>query len=165
MAASTSESSMQPRTLRIIGIMIIAAVVIVSVVALGFRGPGGGNTMSPTQTLNIVNGLVTVNAGDYEYFQFVVPVGASNVHVEGSFTASGTWGNDIEVLIVDSMDFVNWQNGYQASTYYNSGQLSNSSFDVPRPSVSRAYYLVYSNTFSIMSNKNVNTQANLSYIS
>jgi hypothetical protein len=145
--------------------VVVVIIVLGSVLVLGFRGlGGGGGVIQSTHTVNIVNDLITVNANEYEYYPFYVPSGATNVQVQGSFTASGGSVNDIEVLIMGSTDFVNWQNGNQASAYYDSGQLTTSSFDALLPSGQRTYYLVYSNTFSI-SQKNVNTQANLSYTS
>jgi hypothetical protein len=157
----------QSHALRNVGIMVIVGIIVLGVVlVLGFYGTGGGGGIFPsTHTVNIVNGLITVNGLGYEYYPFYVPSGATNVYVQGSFTASGGFGNDIEVLVMDSTDFINWQNGHQASAYYDSGQLTTSSFDVPLPSGPGTYYLVYSNTFSIISQKNVNTQANLSYTS
>ena len=147
-------------------VIVVGIIVLGSVLVLGFRGlGGGGGIIQSTHTVNIVNGLITVNANEYEYYPFYVPSGAINVHVQGSFTASGGLGNDKAVLIMDSTDFINWQNGHQASAYYDSGRLTTSSFDVPLPSGPGTYYLVYSNTFSIISQKNVNTQANLSYMS
>ena len=169
MAASTAGTSAPPKQsqLRTIGIItVVVIIVLASVVVLVFHGSGGGGGIFPsTHTVNIVNGLITVNAGYYEYYQVYVPSGATNVQIQGSFTASGGSGNDIVVLIMDSTNFINWQNGHQASAYYNSGELTTSSFDVPLPSGSGSYYLVYSNTFSVLSQKNVNTQANLSYTS
>jgi hypothetical protein len=157
----------QSHVLRYVGIMVIVvSIVLGSVLVLGFHGTGGGGGILPsTHTVSIVNGLITVNAGEYEYYQFYVPPGATNVHVRGSFTASGGSGNDIAVLIMDSTEFSNWQNGHQAGAYYDTSQLTTSSFDVPLPSGSGTYVLVYSNTFSFISQKNVNTQANLSYTS
>jgi hypothetical protein len=157
----------QPHVLRNVGIIVIVGIIVLgSVLVLSFHGTGGGGgTLPSTHTVNIVNGLITVNANSYEYYQFNVPPGATNVQVQGSFTASGGLGNDIAVLIMDSTDFINWQNGHQTSAYYSSGQLTTSNFDVSLPSGSGTYYLVYSNTFSIISQKNVNTQANLGYMS
>jgi hypothetical protein len=166
MITATSASPGQPHTLRIIEIIAIVALILVPLVVLGFHGSRGGNSViQSTQTVNIVNSLITVDAGDYEYYQFTVPPGAANVRVQGSFTASGGAGNDIIVLIMDLTEFFNWQNGHQAGAYYDSGELTTSNFDVHLPSGSGTYCLVYSNTFSIMNQKNVNTEANLSYTS
>jgi type II secretory pathway pseudopilin PulG len=155
----------QSHAVRNLGLMVIVIIIVLmSVLVLGFRGSrGAGDVTQSTQTFNIVNSLITVNAGDYEYYQLYVPSGATNVQVQGSFTASGGFGNNIEVLIMDTTDFINWQTGHQANAYYDSGQLTTSNFDVHLPSGSATWYLVYSNTFSFNSQKNVNTQANLSY--
>jgi hypothetical protein len=111
---------------------------------------------------NLVNGLLTVNAGSYEYYSFTVPSGASDIQVSGSFTASGGSGNDIRIYILDSTSFVNWKNGHSVSTYYNSGQMTTGTITATLPS-GGTYYLVYDNTFSWFSQKNVNTWATLSY--
>jgi hypothetical protein len=162
MATSASASPSQPNRLGIIA--IVAVIVLASVVVLGFHGSTGGGIQS-TQTVNIVNGLITVDAGDYEYYQFTVPPGATNVETHGSFTVSGGSGNDIVVLIMDLIEFFNWQNEHQTGAYYDSDQLTASNFDVLLPSGSGTYCLVYSNTFSIMNQKSVNTEANLTYTS
>ena len=111
---------------------------------------------------NLVNGLLTINGGSYQYYQFTVPSGASGIQVTGTFTASGGSGNDIKVFVLDSTSFVNWKNGHTVSTYYNSGQLTTGTISATLPS-GGTYYLVYDNTFSVFSQKNVNTQATLSY--
>jgi hypothetical protein len=111
---------------------------------------------------NIVNGLITVQAGWYNNYEFTLPAGAGNIHVAGTFTATGGSGNDIIVSIMDRTNFVNWSNGHQATAFYNSGQLSTGSFDV-RLSSDTTYDLVYANTFSTLASKNVRTTANLFY--
>lgn len=89
---------------------------------------------------------------------------ALNLQLSGTFTASRSSGNDIIVLVMDATDYVNWENEHQASTYYyDSGRITTGGFNVILPS-SGTYYLVYSNQFSIISTKNVNTQANLAYM-
>ena len=146
----------------IVVILVGAYLALVTASSLSSGGSGGG-IIPTTHTVNIVNGVATVNAGHYQSYQINVPSGATNVQVQGSFTASGGSGNDIIVLLMDSTSYTNWQNGHQVTPYYNSGQLTTSNFDVTLPSGSGTYYLVYSNTFSTFSQKNVNTQANLSY--
>jgi len=146
-------------------ILIVVLVVAILAVIGSMGGSGGGSGILPQQhTENIVNGLVTVNAGNYEYYQFSVPSGASAVSVSGSFTASGGSGNDIIVYVMDYTNFVNWQNGHSASAYYNSGQVTTETISTSLPA-GATYYLVYSNTFSILSSKNVQTTVNLVYTS
>ncbi len=137
------------------GIMVVQKSTVMSVTYSTTETPQSSSN-------NIVNGLITVSPGNYEYYQVSVPAGAYNVQLSGTFTASGGSGNDIIVSVMDQTDFVNWQNGHQASTYYDSGQVTTDSFSVTLPA-GAIYYLVYSNEFSIISTKNVNTQANLSY--
>jgi len=110
---------------------------------------------------NVVNGTITVSKGNYEYYPIIVSGDEHNAQLSGSFIASGGSGNDIIVLIMDQTSFINWQNGHQASDYYNSGQTTTGAFSVAL--TSGTYYLVYSNAFSIISSKNVNTQASLDY--
>jgi zinc-ribbon domain len=126
---------------------------------------GGGNGIfQTTHTTNIVNGLVTVNAGTYETYTFTVPSGASNVQVSGSFTASGGSGNDVRIFILAQSDFVNWANGHSSQCYYQSGQTSTGTISASLPT-SGTYVLVYDNTFSVFSQKNVNTEVDVSYLS
>ena len=124
-------------------------------------------TSSTTQTStsvssNVVNGQISVSAGQSEDYQITVPDGASNAQLTGNFQASGGSGNDIIVMVMDQTDFVNWQNGHQVSTLYNSGQLTTASVSASLPG-SGTYYLVYSNAFSTFSSKSVNTQVNLTF--
>jgi hypothetical protein len=119
-------------------------------------------TVESAVSNNIVNAVVTVGARTYESYQINVPDGATGITVTGSFTASGGSGNDIEVFVLDSIDYTNWVNGHQVSAYYDSGQVTTNTLNVQLPG-SGTYYLVYSNTFSLLSSKDVNTQVNLNY--
>lgn len=175
MSAPAQSSSHTARNLGI-GILVLLIVVAGAYVALSSAGVSvvqvktvtiTSVTSSTTQTstpvsINIVNGEISVSAGQYEDYQITVPAGANSAQLSGSFTASGGSGNDIIVLVMDQTDFVNWQNGHQASTLYNSGQLTTASISASL-SESGTYYLVYSNSFSTFSSKSVNTSADLTY--
>jgi hypothetical protein len=148
---------------------LIIAIIVIVVVVVGVLGAiaaiGFFNTVSTattSHTNNIVNGLVTVPAGSYEYYQFSVPSGATLVTVSGPFTASGGSGNDIDVFVVDQTNFVNWQNGHSATSYYDSGQVTTGTVNANLPG-SGTYYLVYNNSFSAASSKNVQTTVDLTY--
>ena len=169
-APTVGKSSHTGRNMAI-GIIVALFLVIIVFAAISAmnsansNGSGNGlNILPTTHTTNIVNGLVTVNANSYEEYTFTIPSGASSIQVSGSFTASGGSGNDIKVLIVDQSDFVNWENGHTCQCYYQSGQETTGSISASLPS-SGTYVLVYDNTFSLFSQKNVNTQVNLSYVS
>ena len=150
----------------VIAIVIIVVVIVAAVAAVGsiffFTAINRSSMLRQIQSQNIVNGLITVQAGSYNYYAFTVPAGAANIHVVGTFTATGGGGNDIVVYIMDQTDFVNWSNRHQSTAYYNSGQLTTESFDIDLgPGIS--YDLVYSNIFSAFTSKNVQTTANLFY--
>lgn len=104
----------------------------------------------------VVNGPIVVNPG-----QFVSFVGGNRYYdsrISGSFRARGGSGNDIVVLILDADAYENWINGHGSSSgcYYNSGKVTVGRFDVNVPP--GFYRIVYSNGFSSVSNKVVETQ-------
>ena len=145
-----------------IGIGIGVAVVIVALLVIG-SSVGSQHGIVPTQhTMNIVNSMIRVEPGQYNYYQFSAPAGSSGVTVSGTFTAGGGSGNDIKVLILDEQNFINYRNGHQANVFYSSGQetVGNINADVP---TGQTLYLVYDNTFSVVSGKEVTTNVNLTY--
>jgi hypothetical protein len=139
---------------------LIIGLLIVSVVFVA-----GCTSTTPgykTVTSNIVNGLITVDAGGYNTYQFSVPDNAIGATISGSFLASGGSGNDIEVFVMSTTDFINWKNGHQSNVYYQSGKMTTQSISASLPSGS-SLYLVYSNTFSTVTKKNVQTKVDLTY--
>jgi len=113
-------------------------------------------------TGDIVRGPVTVNAGSYVYYQFTVPPRAINIAVFVSWLISGDGSDDIMVYIMDSTNFVNWQNGRGANAIINSVQGTRDVIGGALPS-GGTYFLVLDNTFSITSQKNVIIGATLTY--
>jgi len=98
--------------------LIIAIVIIVVIVGAVIAGALLLAVFTPTslttqRSANIVNGLITVQPSQYNYYPLTIPSGASSVVVSGSFTASGGGGNDIEVLVMDETNYINWSNGHQ----------------------------------------------------
>jgi len=154
-------------------VVVIVAIVLVAVIGsvflLGFYTPinigstSSSNHSVPTQRAsNIVHGVITVPAGSYTSYTVDLPTGSFNVIVSGSFTASGGSGNDIQVFIMDKVNFDNWLNGHQYYAPYNSGQTTTGSINAALPG-GVAYYLVYSNRFSTVSSKSIDTNVNVSY--
>jgi hypothetical protein len=99
----------------------------------------------------------------YNYFQLVVPAGASGAHLEGNFTARGGSGNDVQVYLLPENDFVNWQNRHGARSYYSSGRVMVGSFNVNLPNTAGNYYLIFDNRFSMLSPKTVQVNGALTY--
>ncbi len=120
-----------------------------------------GCVSSPVyETINqkIVDSVIPVNSKSYVYYQFSVPSQAS---ISGDFTAYGGSGNDIQVIILDETAYINWINDHSVSTYYNSGQMTTGRITANVPQ--GKYFLIYSNKFSTLSNKNVKTKVDVSY--
>lgn len=63
---------------------------------------------------------------------------------------------------MDYTDYVNWQNGHNATAYYTSGKETTGTISAILPG-GATYYLVYDNQFSTFSQKDVNTQVNVAY--
>lgn len=93
---------------------------------------------------------MTLNPGKFWFRPIFI---SESKAFSGRFRAKGGSGNDVEVYILDPDGFENFRNGNSARTYYNSGRKTVESFNVTLPTGN--YYLVVSNTFSIISTKNV----------
>ena len=60
------------------------------------------------------------------------------------------------------LPITNWQNGHQVNAYFTSGQLTTGSINADVPT-GQTLYLIYDNTFSTFTDKNVTTKADLVY--
>jgi len=109
------------------------------------------------------NSALTVDPVEYAFFDLVVPAGATGVHLQGNFTASGGSGNDTEAHVFSDTDFANWKNGHESKTYYSSGRVTVGNFNVDLPDGAGTYDLVFDNRFSLLSKKTVSFTATLSY--
>lgn len=101
----------------------------------------------------IVDSVYRVPAGNYYYIPITL---TCNARVQGGFSASATLGDDIIVYVFDENQFEQYQNNRSTSTYYNSGKIESGTFDLYLDS--GIYYVVLSNTYSLISTKNVALQ-------
>jgi zinc ribbon protein len=115
------------------------------------------------RTVSIDKPDAEVNAASYYFFKLQVPPGATSVHLQGSFTASGGSGNDVQVFVLPEDDFMNWQNRHVSKSYYNSGKTTVGNFSVNLPSDAANYYLVFDNRFSLFSKKEIAVKGSLTY--
>jgi hypothetical protein len=76
------------------------------------------------QTQSTGSVAFTVNAGSSHYYKFTVQSGAFDVRLKGHFSATGGSGNDIQVALLTEDQYVNWQNGHENKTFYNSGKVT-----------------------------------------
>lgn len=117
------------------------------------------NSSSPPSQVNnpsirVANGIYKVQPGNYYYFGFNAKCSGT---LSGGFSSYSTLGNDIIVYLLDQNSFNSYQKGNSVPTYYNSGKVFSGTFNVHL--IPDIYYVVLSNTYSIVSTKNVNIQA------
>ena len=107
--------------------------------------------------------VFSVKPRSFSSYKFTVPPGAANVVVSGQFSATGGSENDVEVYVLTDDAFVTLRSGYAASTYYDSGRVSQSNFQATLPFGGGAYYLVFDNRFSLRTPKLIHAVSTLHY--
>ena len=121
------------------------------------------NTPRPVMT-TIFSGDVTVKAGKYQSWTINVDPGSmQNVHVWGSFHASGGSGNDIQAVVAEQSEFENWINGHEAKVHYSTGKVTNGQFNVWL-NQGGTYILAFSNTYSTFTDKDVSAEVKIRYM-
>jgi hypothetical protein len=144
-----------------------ASVLVVALVTAGCGGllPGKSAAENLAEyTANIVaTGSFAVEARDFKPFKVVVPDKTKNPRIEGSFSASGGSGNDVEVMVLDEAQFLNWQNRNKFSAIYDSGRVTADKVSIALPSAGATYVMVFSNRFSLLSTKGVKAELKLAH--
>lgn len=115
------------------------------------------------RTETIANTAITVGAGGFHYYKFVVPATATQASVDGHFSATGGFGNDIQVFVANEDSFVNFQNGHPSDAYFNSGKVTENTINALLPGPG-TYYLVCNNRFGLLAPKAVEIDAILHYV-
>jgi hypothetical protein len=120
---------------------------------------------SPTTynlTEAVVSGAFIVEPRTFKPFKITLTPGMTNARLEGNFTASGA-RNDIEVTLLNEAQFTNWQNRQRFDAACVSGRVTSGKIAVTLPTGPGTYYVVFSNRFSIISNKAVTADVQLVY--
>jgi hypothetical protein len=149
----------------VIGLLLFILVVLV-VIRMAQSSNTGVTTTSifrSPHSASVVKSPVTVEPVHLMSYRFNVTPDMRNVTLVGHFTAQGGFGNDIRVLVVTEDDYLNWQNGHNARSFYDSKKVTAGTFDVRLPSSAVAYRLVFDNSFSLVTNKVVDVEAKLQY--
>lgn len=175
-AAGPSVSRVKPASSKTkspagVGSFIIGALLIAGVLWCAMNKPDSGSSRTSTsrqlvaqpRTEVLSNAEFALSATQYHYVRFEVPQNASAVRVEGTFSARGGAGNDVEAYIFSNDDFVNWQNRHPVHTFYNSGRVTQGTLEVTLPPIAGTYYLVFNNNFSLLSAKTVQTSIRLRF--
>ena len=110
----------------------------------------------------IVSGAFAVGPRTFSSYKFVVTTGMSKPRLEGTLSAQGA-RNDIEVTVLDEAQFANWQNRDDFKATYESGRVTDTTLNVALPETPATYYVVFSNRFSLLSNKAVTANVQLCY--
>ena len=126
----------------------------------GALWPGGGN--EPRSPASIVDGSFIVPPRTFRSFAFAVTKDMEEPRVEGTFLAEGA-NDDIEVLLFEESEFLNWQNRNRFAAAYQSGRVTSQKIRVALPAEPATYHIVFSNRFSIFSNKGVNANVQLRF--
>ena len=104
--------------------------------------------------INVAPQSFVVSPNHWQWYPVILPEGAINGRLKGRFTVSGGMGNDIQCVVTDEDGLENMKNHLAYRTYFNSGKVTVQTLDV-RLSPG-TYYVVFNNTFSLLSNKAVN---------
>lgn len=157
----------------LVGRLIIGALLIAGVLWWAMNKPDSDSGSSSPSTLRqlvaqprtevLSNTEFALSAAQYRYIKFEVPQNASSVRVEGTFSAIGGAGNDVEAYIFSNDDYVNWQNRHPVRTFYSSGRVTQGTLKVSLPPIPSTYYLVFNNNFSLLSSKTVQTSIRLHF--
>jgi hypothetical protein len=110
----------------------------------------------------VVAGSFVVGPRTFKPYKFVVTTGMSKPRLEGTLSASGA-RNDIEVTVLDEAQFASWQNRDTFKATYESGRVTDTTLNVELPETPATYYMVFSNRFSLLSNKAVTANVQLCY--
>ncbi|HUC29950.1 MAG TPA: zinc ribbon domain-containing protein [Candidatus Acidoferrum sp.] len=132
-----------------------------------------------THDQTILETPFTVSAHNFRYYKFSLPEGSMHVAIVGQFgvspegnkksrkdandTKSEDTVSDIEVYVLSEPAFTVWQNGYVASSVYESGRVSHGSLQADLPAGAGIYYLVFSNKFAPKEGKSVDATVLLRY--
>lgn len=123
-------------------------------------------TPTPTPTwvadsIDVATTVLLIDAGYYVTQPITVEEGWRNVRLQGRFVAQGGSGNDVEVWLTDEDGLINYSNGHTFQSWYTSGRTTVATLDVTLGP--GKYYLIFSNTFSVFSEKVVRPDLQLHY--
>ena len=107
----------------------------------------------------VVRGTFRAEASKAPYFQFKLPTYYRDGRIVGNALVSGGSGNDIRVLLLTEQQFQAWF--VEPAPLYDSGRRQSVVLSVP-VSDPGTYYILFDNTFSAVSSKNV--QADIRFL-
>jgi hypothetical protein len=136
-------------------------VIVLATAACGGYGPPDVPTPQHLAE-SVVKTAFIVGARDFTPFKVVLTPDMTNARLEGTFSASGANG-DVEITLLDEAQFDLWKNRQKFAAAYQSGRVTSGQLQVNLPSRPGTYFLVFSNRFSLLSNKAVTADLELRY--
>lgn len=148
---------------KIVGIVIgISVILSIIFLIIGLNSDSLLRSILTTHKETIVDATIVVPPSQYVYYTVTSTPDSNNCKIQGSFSAKG--GNDdIKVYIVDQNGFNNLKSGNQFSVYFSTPQQVSGNFGANVP-CGQPIYLVYDNSFSIITSKTVTTKADFEYV-
>jgi len=104
---------------------------------------------------------LTVEAQRFAIQEITVPQEWKNTRFYCKFRAHGGSGNDIKAYVTNADGLENLKNNHTFNIWYSSDKVTVGTIDI-RLSPGQ-YYLVFSNTFSLLSNKEVTAEIQMHY--
>ena len=111
----------------------------------------------PTRTAIAESEAAVVQPGQFLYYPFSIPP-STTCAVTGRIVGLAGGNKDVQALVLDENNFLNWKTSHQAQAYWQSGQVAATNIGV-RLSGPATYYLVISNVLSPVTAKTVKVQA------
>ena len=174
LAASTKEPSRRLPWILILGVVAVLVICIIALANRSSKSGAGDDAQAATSTepktryvpvsQKIATGQITVRAGGYVPYRITITPEMVDPTVTGSFTASGGSGNDIAGIVADEMNYTNWINGHEAQQVLWGTQGKQTTGEIEATILQPGeYYLVFSNQFSMFTDKQVFVEADLNY--
>ena len=128
----------------------------------------------------ILDASFSIGPRTFRYYKFALPEGSMHVAVVGQFTSVADSANiaghrnntkankqdvdnNIEVYVLSEPAFTVWQNGYAASSVYESGRVTAGTVQADVPAGAGIYYLVFSNKSAPKTPKSIHATVLLRY--
>ena len=109
----------------------------------------------PLRELALTSQAVSIPAGGTNHLVLTLnPRAFKEFSLCGRILAQGGTGNDVRILLLDELNYLNWSNGHAAKAIYDSGVITAAEMEVPIR-VDGQYRLVFDNKFSWVTDKTV----------
>lgn len=168
--AQPKKSGIRPWHVIVLFVLLIAALGMYVMVTINQENVHTRQTQAALpqlkrHTVSFGGGALTVEHALTKDYKIVLPADATDVSLQGHFTASGGTGNDIIVSVMNEDQFINWQNHHGYDTMWSSDKVTAGDIKLSLPNGTGTYYLLFNNSFSLITPKAVQHNITLTYVS